>query len=120
MLRGGWGVRHIADGVFSQFSRNRHGTPSNTGSCLPTSQSPNPICAHKAAGAQPGSPGTNSAEAGLRRRRRAASGLPPSALGPADLPSPPAEARPRSQLHAPTPPPALPPLALSSPVGPSP
>lgn len=37
MLRGGWGVRHIADGVLPQFSGNRHGPPSNTGSCLPVS-----------------------------------------------------------------------------------
>lgn len=89
MLRGGWGVRHIADGVFPQFSGNRHGTPSNTGSCLPTSQSPNPICAHKAARSPAGKPGH-------KLRGSWPSPPPPRCLGPPSLRS-----RPRRSTFAP-------------------
>lgn len=81
MLRGGVGGAAYCRRSLPSVFRESLGKPVQHWELL-TSQSPNPICARKAAGAQLGSPGTNSAEAGLRRRRRRRRRAPTSSAAP--------------------------------------
>lgn len=77
-------VRHNCRQCLSRFSRNRRRTPSNTRSCLPV----NPLAPFvRVRRPEPGKPG-HKLRGSWPSPRRATTGLPPFAGGPADLPSP--------------------------------